>query len=250
MVPRKRLARNTFRSSSGLPLRARLCASDRTITASVSASVTRIAQLLKPNQSRVKASKQSKCGPVAAAFARRCHCRTKSFPTGLAFANNSNRTAIFLNPCATCTTHQRGNGALLMPAATRVVSGGAGAASRAPKAQGVPSYSLRQAAMFHYCSRRVESVANNHENAIHILAAAVYGLWAEATEAIQKYGAMVKSPTGFPMQSPYVAIANRQAEIMMRIASEFGFTPASRSRISTPSPEEPSLFDFMGTGSN
>ena len=29
----------------------------------------------------------------------------------------------------------------------------------------------------------------------------------------------------------YVAIANRQAEIMMRIASEFGFTPASRGRL-------------------
>jgi P27 family predicted phage terminase small subunit len=72
-----------------------------------------------------------------------------------------------------------------------------------------------------------------------------YGLWAEATEAIQKYGVMVKSPTGFPMQSPYVAIANRQAEIMMRIASEFGFTPASRSRISTPSPEGPSLLDLI-----
>ena len=72
-----------------------------------------------------------------------------------------------------------------------------------------------------------------------------YGLWAEATEAIQKYGVMVKSPTGFPMQSPYVAIANRQAEIMMRIASEFGFTPASRSRISTPTPGEPSLLDLI-----
>ena len=72
-----------------------------------------------------------------------------------------------------------------------------------------------------------------------------YGLWAEATEAIQKYGVMVKSPTGFPMQSPYVAIANRQAEIMMRIASEFGFTPASRSRISAPAPEEPSLLDLI-----
>jgi hypothetical protein len=56
-------------------------------------------------------------------------------------------------------------------------------------------------------------------------------LWVEATAQIQKYGAMIKSPTGFPFQSPYLAIANRhQAEIMMRIASEFGFTPASRSR--------------------
>jgi len=63
-------------------------------------------------------------------------------------------------------------------------------------------------------------------------------LWAEATEAIQKYGAMVKSRT-----APYVSITNRQAEIMMRIASEFGFTPASRSRIATRPDSQPNLFD-------
>jgi P27 family predicted phage terminase small subunit len=72
-----------------------------------------------------------------------------------------------------------------------------------------------------------------------------YGMWAEATEAIQKFGTMVKSPSGYPVQSPYVSIANRQAEIMMRIASEFGFTPASRSRISTPSADERTLFDII-----
>jgi P27 family predicted phage terminase small subunit len=70
-----------------------------------------------------------------------------------------------------------------------------------------------------------------------------YALWAEAMEQIQKYGAMVKSPSGYPQQSPYLAIANRQAEIMMRIASEFGFTPASRSRISAPKENLPTLFD-------
>jgi P27 family predicted phage terminase small subunit len=69
-----------------------------------------------------------------------------------------------------------------------------------------------------------------------------YALWAEATEAIQKYGAMVKSPTGYPIQSPYVSIANRQTEIMMRIASEFGFTPASRSRITVEGPPVSDLF--------
>ena len=73
-----------------------------------------------------------------------------------------------------------------------------------------------------------------------------YALWAEAMEAIQKFGTMIKSPTGYPVQSPYLAIANRQGEIMMRIASEFGFTPASRSRIATPSEAEPSLLDWMG----
>jgi len=76
-----------------------------------------------------------------------------------------------------------------------------------------------------------------------------YALWAEATEAIQKYGTMIKSPSGYPVQSPYVAVANRQAEIMMRIASEFGFTPASRSRISSPMPTEPNLFDAFDDGS-
>ena len=44
----------------------------------------------------------------------------------------------------------------------------------------------------------------------------------EATEAIQKYGVMIKSPSGYPVQSPYVSLANRQAEITMRIASECG----------------------------
>jgi hypothetical protein len=32
----------------------------------------------------------------------------------------------------------------------------------------------------------------------------------------------------------------------MRIASEFGFTPASRSRISTPLKNERNLFDLFG----
>jgi P27 family predicted phage terminase small subunit len=72
-----------------------------------------------------------------------------------------------------------------------------------------------------------------------------YGLWIEAVEAIGKYGSMVKSPSGYPIQSPYVAIANRQAELMLRIAAEFGFTPASRGRISTPAQKQASLFDVL-----
>jgi P27 family predicted phage terminase small subunit len=61
-----------------------------------------------------------------------------------------------------------------------------------------------------------------------------YALWAEATAAIQKYGTMVKAPSGYPMQSPYIGLANRQVELMIRLSAEFGFTPASRSRISAP----------------
>lgn len=53
----------------------------------------------------------------------------------------------------------------------------------------------------------------------------------EAMEEVQKYGAMIKSPNGYPVQSPYLSVANKHADTMIRIASEFGFTPASRSRI-------------------
>lgn len=72
-----------------------------------------------------------------------------------------------------------------------------------------------------------------------------YAIWIEAISAVRKYGAMVKSPSGYPIQSPYLAIANKQAEIMMRVASEFGLTPASRSRITVPGEPEPTLFDLI-----
>jgi len=68
-------------------------------------------------------------------------------------------------------------------------------------------------------------------------------MWVDAMEGIQQYGTMMKSPNGFPVQSPYVAIVNRQAEIMMRIAGEFGFTPAARSRSFSYSKSESMLLE-------
>jgi phage terminase small subunit len=35
-----------------------------------------------------------------------------------------------------------------------------------------------------------------------------------------------------PVQSPYLSIINKQAQIMVKAAAEMGFTPSSRSRIS------------------
>jgi P27 family predicted phage terminase small subunit len=88
-------------------------------------------------------------------------------------------------------------------------------------------------------------ILTNLNRAALVAYCGAYAMWAEATEAIQKYGTMVKAPSGYPQQSPYVAIVNRQAEIMIRIASEFGFTPASRGRISTPATNERTLFDVL-----
>ena len=68
-----------------------------------------------------------------------------------------------------------------------------------------------------------------------------HALWVEAVSSIQRYGTMVKSPNGYPMQSPYVAVANKQVEIMVRIAAELGMTPSSRTRIRVgpKAPEDP-----------
>jgi P27 family predicted phage terminase small subunit len=70
-----------------------------------------------------------------------------------------------------------------------------------------------------------------------------YAAWMEAMQAVNEYGMMIKSPSGYPVQSPYVAIANHQADVMLRLAGEFGFTPASRNRIFTFSKRKSMLLD-------
>jgi P27 family predicted phage terminase small subunit len=68
-----------------------------------------------------------------------------------------------------------------------------------------------------------------------------HALWVEAVASIGRYGTMIKSPNGYPMQSPYVAVANKQVDIMVRIAAELGMTPSSRTRIRVgpKAPEDP-----------
>ena len=77
-----------------------------------------------------------------------------------------------------------------------------------------------------------------------------HALWVEAVSSIQRYGTMVKSPNGYPMQSPYVAVANKQVDIMVRIAAEFGMTPSSRTRIRVDEqrPEDPFEAFLHGRG--
>jgi P27 family predicted phage terminase small subunit len=77
-----------------------------------------------------------------------------------------------------------------------------------------------------------------------------HALWVEAVSSIERYGTMVKSPNGYPMQSPYVAVANKQVDIMVRIAAEFGMTPSSRTRIRVgeKTPEDPFEAFLQGRG--
>ena len=68
-----------------------------------------------------------------------------------------------------------------------------------------------------------------------------YDRWLNAEAAIRKHGMLVKTPNGFPTQSPLLAIANKAMEQMTKLLSEFGMTPASRARIpvSDSTPDKP-----------
>jgi P27 family predicted phage terminase small subunit len=74
-----------------------------------------------------------------------------------------------------------------------------------------------------------------------------YGRWVEAEQALKTYGLMLKSPHGFPVQSPYLAVANRAMEQMRSLLAEFGMSPASRTRVSVePIPEDDEFEQAFG----
>ncbi len=86
------------------------------------------------------------------------------------------------------------------------------------------------------------AIENSPPHLLKLLDMSVLETWAcaadlyrKAQAGINKTGLLMKSPnTGVPMQSPYLAIANKQAQIMTKAATEMGFTPASRSRVILP----------------
>ena len=53
----------------------------------------------------------------------------------------------------------------------------------------------------------------------------------QAASKLNSGAMLIKTPNGMPVQSPYLSIINKQAQIMLKAASEMGFTPASRSRV-------------------
>jgi len=60
-----------------------------------------------------------------------------------------------------------------------------------------------------------------------------FSTWAEAVEQIKNNGYMaVGEKNGHLYQNPYVGMKNQAMEKMMKIATEFGMTPSSRSRVS------------------
>lgn len=89
---------------------------------------------------------------------------------------------------------------------------------------------------------------------LKLLDASIFTTWvvasdmhAEAVQKVNKLGQMVKSPVSkTPMQNPYVGIMNKQATLMMKAASEMGFTPSSRTRVKVDPKKKSDASDVYG----
>ncbi len=55
--------------------------------------------------------------------------------------------------------------------------------------------------------------------------------WRDANEKLVESGAVIKGREGIPTQSPYFRVAHLAFQQMMRLLTEFGMTPSSRSRV-------------------
>lgn len=58
-----------------------------------------------------------------------------------------------------------------------------------------------------------------------------YARWREAEDFLTQHGTIFKTPSGYVQQVPQVSIAMQNLKIMQSFCTEFGLTPASRSRI-------------------
>lgn len=68
--------------------------------------------------------------------------------------------------------------------------------------------------------------------------------WVEAEGNLVRYGTVIKAPSGYPIISPYLSIANTAMAQMTRLLVEFGMSPSSRSRVvAVPPPTVPRTYD-------
>lgn len=76
----------------------------------------------------------------------------------------------------------------------------------------------------------------------------------EAEDMIQKAaaasggsGLFVKTPNGFPVQSPWLSVSNKAMELCTKFLTEFGMTPSARTRV-TQSALQGDFFDSKSQG--
>jgi len=129
------------------------------------------------------------------------------------------------------------------------------------KREPVPEGDLHEAPKWMSDSQREGwgyAITNSPHGLLKKLDRSVLAIWIvaedlhrEAAEKVTQYGLLTKSPNaGIPLQSPYLAILNKQAQIMLKAGAELGFTPSSRTRVQVAAgrPQDPYDRFFNPTG--
>jgi P27 family predicted phage terminase small subunit len=81
-------------------------------------------------------------------------------------------------------------------------------------------------------------VLSKSDRGVLAMYATAYGRWVEAERQLATDGIVVKSPNGYPIQNPFLAVANKAMEQTHRFAVELGLTPVARGRLHV-APEAP-----------
>jgi P27 family predicted phage terminase small subunit len=68
-----------------------------------------------------------------------------------------------------------------------------------------------------------------------------YGRWVEAERKLHETPLLIKIPSGYIQQSPWLTIANKQLELMHKYMSDLGLSPATRPRIDARPPRPHAL---------
>lgn len=79
-----------------------------------------------------------------------------------------------------------------------------------------------------------KGLLKNLDRAVLVTWVIAEDLHRQAVAKLNEGQLLVRTPGGMPVQSPYLQIVNKQAELMIRAAGEMGFSPAARTRIEMP----------------
>lgn len=73
-----------------------------------------------------------------------------------------------------------------------------------------------------------------------------WSAWVQAVKKLSETGPLIKSPSGYPIQNPYLAVKNKAEDQMMKSLTELGMSPSSRTRIKVqPNKEKDQFEEFL-----
>jgi P27 family predicted phage terminase small subunit len=90
----------------------------------------------------------------------------------------------------------------------------------------------RQIAIWQY------AIKNAPPGMLKLIDRSVFAAWVAAVDTferartnVDKYGLLVKTPSGAWIQNPYLPIQNKQGALIKQYAAELGFSPTARPRV-------------------